>query len=435
MVSTMISCNNWGLSQAPQKLIDGISNKKETKKNKTKSESLIVQGSRNNFLYREARQLVDLKLAKSKIYYILRAINKEECSPPVEEEEVEQILESAYSNYEEVETPKAWSIANYYDESRFKPPVPIVKGLVYKSEFHLFSATAKTGKTLAALHLAISCARGEKFLDHFETVKGTKSLVIQTEIGNSQLRERIIKICGDEFEDIKDLVFFVNKRIKVDHKDGLLMLEKLIVDLKPNLLILDPFYTLHNKNEDSSSEIAPILSDLRELVLRHNIALVLVHHQGKRNEFSGQTGHRHRGSSSFADVPDGSWSMQGLEEKNMSSLSFEMRNIEAPGPFNCELDSSSLKWSVLGSVLSSSMTISTDNIVDFLILNKDITAGELTSTLNKEYSVSTRTIQKKIGVAIQRGMINKIKEGRFTKYSANLTHEYVKASKIRSADI
>jgi len=280
----------------------------------------------------------------------------------------------------------------------------------------LCSATAKTGKTLLQLNLVRAVAKGERFLGEFETTKG-KILVIQTEVSNSNLRTRIKHIFGEDITDIEDSVFFVNQRLKIDTPEGLDSLKGLINDLKPDLVILDPFYTLHTKNEDSSTDIAPILSDLREVVIGTDVALLMIHHQGKSRENGSQTGNKHRGSSSFADAPDGSWSLQRSGASDFLTLNFEMRNIEAPGPYQVKMDKENLRFTITQKIKEANNGISFDDITEFVSEKPNLTATQLKEQMAQMYDVSTKTIANKLIDAVNGGILHRKKEGRVIKYS------------------
>jgi hypothetical protein len=373
----------------------------------------VLEGGRNQFLFKHGLVLLDKGLSFNEILALLMDKNKNECKPNLHSDEVYKIAESVFRYKKEKKEIEVLTLKELYDDSRFTEPVPVIEGLINKSEFHLCSATAKTGKTLLQLNCALAVARGEKFLEHFDCRKG-KVLIIQTEIGNNQLRKRVISIFGDENEDLG--VFFVNERIKVDTKEGLQSLEDLIKEINHVLVILDPFYTLHNKNEDSSTEIAPILSDLRELVLKLDIALLMIHHQGKKREFGAQTGHKHRGSSSFADVPDGSWSLQKSSSSEFLTLSLEMRNIEAPGPFQLNLDKDSLRFKVMQVLKQHDGGISVKDIIEYVSENPGKGATELKDALSLMYEISARSVGTRLGEALKMKKIFRKRDGRSLKY-------------------
>lgn len=219
----------------------------------------------------------------------------------------------------------------------------IVAGLINRKEFIILSATAKTGKSMLAINMGIGVACGLDFLG-MPTIKG-KVLYLQTEVSPSQLTERISKMSAqlnDDFQrDFKENLYICDDSIRLDQQEGLKSLIKAIQEKQPSLVILDPFYTLHRKKEDSSDEMAPILSSIKKIAKEQDCAVLLIHHQGKKNDHSsGQVGHSHRGSSSFGDVPDASLSLS-KKDKNVI-LKGEFRNRAPLEPLEYSIDSETL---------------------------------------------------------------------------------------------
>jgi len=227
---------------------------------------------------------------------------------------------------------------------------PVIDGFLDKKEFMLLHASAKTGKSMLALNLALSVSTGRDFLG-WESEIG-KVLYLQTEINDRALDERIDKMLFGQSEQIYELAkmnfFIATNRIQLDQEKGISLLTEEVKREKPILLIIDPLYDLHKKNEDNATEMAPLLSDIREISRECDCAVILIHHQGKKAEgFSTNAGHACRGSSAFADVPDSSVSLSKDKEgyclrgifRNRSSLedfrlSFNQENLM----FECSND-------------------------------------------------------------------------------------------------
>src|SRR5208282_4741247 len=62
--------------------------------------------------------------------------------------------------------------------------------------------------------------------------------------------------------------------IKVDPRN----LAETVDQLRPRLLVLDPFVRLHRIDENASGEVAPLLAYLREPQRRYGVAVLVVHH-------------------------------------------------------------------------------------------------------------------------------------------------------------
>lgn len=375
----------------------------------------IQAGGRNDHLFKKGCSLIKKGLSQNEVLALLELENKK-CAPPLDSDEVFQIAISCTKYKEEKKEIKILNIKEFYNADLFPPPVPIVVGLINRGEFHICTATAKTGKTLLQLNLAKCVSRGEKFLDYFETKK-LKVLIIQTEVSNANLRNRVVTIFGNEKQPDAEDVLFTNSRIKLDKIEGLNTLSSLIDEHKPDLLILDPFYTLHTGNEDSSSEMAPLLSDIREIAIQKNIGILLIHHQGKKRERGSQTGHKARGSSSFADAPDGSWSLQKSSTGDYLTLHFEMRNIESPGPFQLKQNKENLTFKIVGALEQIDDNLNFGDIKNFILQNPNLYSSDIQKELSQIFGVSIKTVQRRLKEAVLHEEITKRREGRNIIYS------------------
>jgi hypothetical protein len=381
---------------------------------------VIISGNRNETLSRHAGFLRKHGLSLTQLEEHLAFANLKLCSPPLTENEVKNIAKS-HSRYRPDFTNtdnekliiKKWNILEFMNDPSFKEPIPVVEGLFHLSEFHIISAPAKAGKSILLMNLAMSIAKGAMFLNKFKTYQ-RKVLYLQTEIGNFQLRKRFETSNIGDVKSIADYLSIVVERIKIDKEVGIERLKEILIDGKYQVLILDPFYTLHNSNEDSSSEMAPVLSDLRQVALDLNLIIIMVHHQGKRKEGDSQTGHKHRGSSSFADVPDGNISLRRTSN-DTAVLDFELRNLETPE--SIELQMKDLKWE-FKSIVKHKEDLSVFDVREHLKKDGEMSYSDLAKALSDDYGVSSRKAKKKISDALARKEIVKRKDGKqvFYKY-------------------
>jgi KaiC/GvpD/RAD55 family RecA-like ATPase len=204
---------------------------------------------------------------------------------------------------------------------------PIIENFLNRKEFMLLHATSKTGKSMLALNIGLAIATGRDFLG-MPTSK-SKVLYLQTEIANFSLKERIEKMLEnldtETYDNASTNLLISSNRIRIDESEGIELIKYEIKKYQPNLLIIDPLYDLHRKNEDNATDMAPILSDIREIARSCDCAIILIHHQGKKGEHNGgNAGHACRGSSAFGDVPDISISL--TKDKNGFNLKGIFRN-------------------------------------------------------------------------------------------------------------
>jgi KaiC/GvpD/RAD55 family RecA-like ATPase len=270
---------------------------------------------------------------------------------------------------------------------------PVIENFLSRKEFMLIHATAKTGKSMLALNLAIAVASGSDFLG-MPTTK-SKVFYLQTEIANYALKERIDRMLEDrdiETSTNAELnLFIASDRIRIDTPEGIDLLRRQIEKTEPKLLIIDPLYDLHRKNEDSATEMSPLLSDIREIARSLDCAIILIHHQGKKSETSNNNaGHACRGSSAFADVPDISISLTRAKEGyNLKGI---FRNRVSIDDLSLKFDTESLRFELAGHVQRPTKT--KDLIYNALLASQDgLTKKELHKLLSH---ISISALQKQL---------------------------------------
>ncbi len=95
-----------------------------------------------------------------------------------------------------------------------------------------------------------------------------------------------------------------------------------VAAIKPTLLILDPLIRLHRVDENDASQIAGLLSFLRELQRQFQLAVLVVHH-ARKDSNSSRPGQALRGSSELHGWGDSNLYMR--RRRNQLTLSTEHR--------------------------------------------------------------------------------------------------------------
>ena len=129
-------------------------------------------------------------------------------------------------------------------------------------------------------------------LRRFAVPKPGRVLLYAAEDAAHIVRRRLDGICAAAGLAIADLDVQVitAPTLRLDLAADRASLDETIAQLKPRLLILDPFVRLHRIDENVSGEVAPLLAFLRELQRRHGLAVIVVHHarKGAANMRAGQ---------------------------------------------------------------------------------------------------------------------------------------------------
>ncbi len=158
----------------------------------------------------------------------------------------------------------------------------------------------KCYKSFLALDMAVSVASGTPCLRRFGVPRPGAVLFYAAEDASHIVRDRLEGICAAAQVSLEKLAVHVITvpRIRLDSDADRAHLEETVAAIRPKLLVLDPFVRLHERDENVSGEMAPLLAYLRQLQRRHHMAVVVVHH-ARKGAARIRAGQALRGSSEF----------------------------------------------------------------------------------------------------------------------------------------
>lgn len=188
----------------------------------------------------------------------------------------------------------------------------------------------KCCKSFLALDMAVAVASGTACLRRFRVPQSGRVVLFAAEDALHVVRQRLDGICnaaGVELGAV-DIQVITAPTVRLDLDQDRKSLTETVDELRPKLLILDPFVRLHRIDENLSGEVAPLLAYLRELQRKFQVAVVLVHHsrKGAGKERAGQA---LRGSSEFHAWGDSNLYLRRRDEQ--LSLSVEHRAAPSVG--------------------------------------------------------------------------------------------------------
>lgn len=189
----------------------------------------------------------------------------------------------------------AHRLATISEEQRW-----LIQGLWAEQAVGVVGGEPKSLKSFLALDMAVAVASGEPCLRRFGVRSPGRVVLYPAEDSAPTVRERLEGICqaaGRELHQL-DIQVITAPSLRLDLADDRQKLAATIEQLRPRLLILDPFVRLHRCRENESSEVAPLLAYLRELQRQYQLAVTLVHHARKGGD-KARAGQALRGSSEF----------------------------------------------------------------------------------------------------------------------------------------
>jgi hypothetical protein len=182
----------------------------------------------------------------------------------------------------------------------------------------------KCFKSFLALDMAVSVASGQPCLRRFPVKRAGSVLLFPAEDSLAVVRQRLEGISAAAGVGLGSLPIEVitAPSLRLDLPADCQRLTHTVESLKPLLLILDPFIRLHRVEENDASQIAPLLSFLRQLQRQFALAVVLVHH-ARKDSGGGRPGQALRGSSELHGWGDSNLYMR--RQRDRLTLSTEHR--------------------------------------------------------------------------------------------------------------
>lgn len=212
----------------------------------------------------------------------------------------------------------------------------LVTGLWLDEAVGIIGAEPKCCKSFLALDLAAAVASGTPCLRHFPVPQAGRVLLYAAEDALHIVRRRLEGICaaaGLILQEL-DVQVITAPTVRLDLKADRDRLAHTVEQLKPRLLVLDPFVRLHRIDENASGEVAPLLAYLRELQRCHHLAVLVVHH-AKKGSARIRAGQALRGSSEFHAWGDSNLYLRRFG--NELTLTVEHRAAPSLPPIHLEL--------------------------------------------------------------------------------------------------
>jgi hypothetical protein len=174
----------------------------------------------------------------------------------------------------------------------------LVEGLWSEQAVGILGGEPKCCKSLLALDVAVSVASGAACLRQFPVRRRGPVLLFPAEDSLAVVRQRLEGIAAAAQVAFAALPVEVitAPSLRLDTPTDRARLSQTVQQLRPILLILDPLIRLHRVDENDATQIATLLSYLRELQRQFQVAVLLVHH-ARKDSHASRPGQALRGSS------------------------------------------------------------------------------------------------------------------------------------------
>jgi hypothetical protein len=174
----------------------------------------------------------------------------------------------------------------------------LVEGLWSDQAVGILGGEPKCCKSFLALDIAVSVASSSACLRQFPVRRAGRVLLFPAEDSLAIVRQRLEGIASAAQVSFQGLPVEVitAPSLRLDTPTDRQRLSDTVQNLQPILLILDPLIRLHRLDENDATQIATLLSYLRQLQRQFQLAVILVHHARKDSNAS-RPGQALRGSS------------------------------------------------------------------------------------------------------------------------------------------
>lgn len=248
----------------------------------------------------------------------LMTLWNQKCTPPKDEAEFQKKLDQFLDNWRvggKYKSNVKQAIKSFVvqDSSAFVKSDDdskinwIAEGLIPEETITFLHAYGGLGKSWFALDLAIEVGRGGGlWINHFPTAGG-RVLYIDEELHPKLLKQRYNKLLKGKglTPDKVDISFLSRQEFKLDRPESVQAMKGIILELKPDLIVLDPFVALHQLNENNTQDMAGLRDIFKDMVKTCGVAFFVVDHESKPSMTLQTAAQRQRGSSekdALADV-------------------------------------------------------------------------------------------------------------------------------------
>lgn len=200
----------------------------------------------------------------------------------------------------------------------------LVEGFWARRSHGIVAGEPKTFKSTYVMDLAISVASGKPFLGKYPVLEKGPVIYVQNENADWIIKDRMQKIINHR-ELIGKVVQHKNgKKLNVTFPQDLPLyfinqqnymlndpihqeiLEGLIEEVKPVLIIFDPLYLMFDGDLNSAKDLGPVLSYLLNLKNKYRTGVIAIHHYNK-SQVNVRGGQKMLGSAILHGFTESSW--------------------------------------------------------------------------------------------------------------------------------
>jgi len=261
-----------------------------------REQDTIPEGQRNSALFHMGCKMREYGLTERELLSTLWAINQQRCTPPVSQNEVEQLVKNISNRYRqgegihnalsEADRVNMMDCIEKLDKDAFDEP-EMIGGLCPRNYITILFSPPGGGKSFLTQKLAMDLSRGGTILDGFHESEPRKVLIFAGEAGSRLLNIRAKKAIHWTWNDENLNIISENRLSKSSVISSLSSFEgrenftTTIERTTPDLVIFDTLFSFHDSDENKMEQMKPIMEYLTHLAEDMNMAILVNHHSRK----------------------------------------------------------------------------------------------------------------------------------------------------------
>ena len=200
----------------------------------------------------------------------------------------------------------------------WKPPFTkqlIAGGLLIPQSRMILFGPYKSWKSMTAIDISFKLAGGKPWLGFPTTA--SRVLVIQLEIPKAEYQKRVQKYALGNHLNPSNLNLVSIRNLKLDKGWGIALLDKWITQTKAQIVVIDPIYKVVSGRLTDEYDVRQFTDRMDEIMDRHSVSLILIHHEGKDWVVEGERYNR-GADAAFGSAVFGWWCDSSIELRTES---------------------------------------------------------------------------------------------------------------------
>lgn len=198
---------------------------------------------------------------------------------------------------------------------------PIIDKILNRQEILQIFAPSGVGKSIYVDNVVSALLSAESLFGEFDVVEAHDVYLIDAEMSPRERGERLRSI-AQKSESRFYAMSLLNCGYKLNNPQHFKQFAEAMRHFMPAVIVIDPWKASHSVDENASSEIDPIIGNIRQLMFEINAAVIIVHHSGR--DFVTRTGERvprhGRGSTVLDDRSDVIWEVEETNDQDVTIL-------------------------------------------------------------------------------------------------------------------